>query len=204
MKFAACFFCFFLYVGGVLGQPRLGPFHTLGVKDGLSQSSVAFMLRDSRGFMWLSSVDGLNRFDGRSVRVYRPNVGQPNAIFGGNVQSSFFEDKASGDLWFSTYEGINCYRRVSDDFAHFRLLDSQGKPYTEGYHVVFRGSDGWLWVHVDDKNVPLGGVLYRFEPKTGRQVRIGELGGLRFRGRYNYRRRGSAGVRLASDRKRRI
>ncbi len=175
------FFCFFLWVGGVVvAQPQLDALHSLGVKEGLSQSSVAFMFRDSRGFMWLSSADGLNRFDGRVVKVYRPNAQHSHSMLGSNIQSDFFEESTNGNLWFSTWEGINCYRRASDDFVYYQLKDGSGKLYSEGYHVIFRDSEGWLWVHIDDVSVAAGGVVYRFQPKTGLQVRIGELGGLRF------------------------
>jgi ligand-binding sensor domain-containing protein len=46
-------------------------FHRLSPNEGLSQGTNAFVFQDSRGFVWLSSIDGLNRFDGKSVKTYK-------------------------------------------------------------------------------------------------------------------------------------
>ena len=86
------------------------PFKSLNRQSGLLGDVNAFMFRDSRGFMWLSSVQGLNRFDGRHVKTYTYDTTKPRSIWGNNIQSSFFEDK-KGDIWFSTEEAINVYRR---------------------------------------------------------------------------------------------
>jgi signal transduction histidine kinase/ligand-binding sensor domain-containing protein len=162
-------------------QPELGPFHTLGVKEGLSNSSVAFMYRDSRGFMWLSSIDGLNRFDGREVRKFRSNAAVSGSLVGNNVQSAFLEAAGSGDIWFSTWEAINCYRRATDDFAHFQLKDAGGKPMSAGYHLVHREKNGWLWIQIEDEAIDEGGKLYRFNPATDQQIELGRIGGSRFK-----------------------
>ena len=45
----------------------------LGVEDGLSQGSVYSILKDSRGFMWFSSYEGLNRYDGHHFEVFYPH-----------------------------------------------------------------------------------------------------------------------------------
>lgn len=46
-------------------------FRRLGINDGLSQSSIVDITTDSLGFMWFATQDGLNRFDGKEVTVYR-------------------------------------------------------------------------------------------------------------------------------------
>ncbi|WP_170971054.1 ligand-binding sensor domain-containing protein [Ilyomonas limi] len=46
-------------------------FRKLGINDGLSQSSVIDIATDSLGFVWFATQDGLNRFDGKEVVVYR-------------------------------------------------------------------------------------------------------------------------------------
>ena len=42
----------------------------IGTDKGLSQGSVYTMLKDSRGFMWFGTQDGLNRYDGHHFKVY--------------------------------------------------------------------------------------------------------------------------------------
>src|SRR3954471_8905170 len=46
-------------------------FRKIGIDDGLSQSSIVDIATDSLGFMWFATQDGLNRFDGKEVVIYR-------------------------------------------------------------------------------------------------------------------------------------
>jgi len=75
-------------------------------EDGLSQGSNAFVYHDTKGFVWLSSLDGVNRFDGKTVKVYKPDV--DNGLRGNIITSNFFEDDAT-NLWFTTYEGTTLF-----------------------------------------------------------------------------------------------
>lgn len=129
--------------GAALGQSFSGHVSRLTVEDGLSQGSNYFVYKDSEGFVWLSSLIGLNRFDGRQVKVYRPTDGDDSSLYGLNIQSSFFETKEQ-NLWFSTWEGLNCYVRKTDNFKHFVFKKEDGSPIA-GYHAFYQDSDGNLW-----------------------------------------------------------
>ena len=48
-------------------------FYHFGLEEGLSQESVLSLLKDSNGFLWIGTQDGLNRFDGNSFTVYTNN-----------------------------------------------------------------------------------------------------------------------------------
>ncbi|WP_420149637.1 ligand-binding sensor domain-containing protein [Spirosoma sp.] len=94
----------------------------IGVSDGLTQGSVYYMLKDSRGFLWFGTQDGLNRYDGRHFRTYRPvadehGVLQPGTIRGTNILG-IVEDP-DNNLWIGTEEGLNRYDRIGDRFDYF-------------------------------------------------------------------------------------
>lgn len=61
----------FLYV---LNSGAMGPyFKHLGVSDGLSQVCIPSIYQDELGAIWLGSSEGLNRYNGKDVKIYRPS-----------------------------------------------------------------------------------------------------------------------------------
>jgi ligand-binding sensor domain-containing protein len=49
-------------------------FNKITIKDGLSNSYVNCLLQDQKGFIWIGTDDGLNRFDGYDIKVYRNDL----------------------------------------------------------------------------------------------------------------------------------
>jgi ligand-binding sensor domain-containing protein len=133
-------------------------FHHLTVEKGLSESTNSSVYQDSHGFIWLSSLSGLNRYDGRQVRIYQPESADSTSLFGQNIQSTFFED-SNCDIWFSTYEGINKYIRKTDCFQHFTVFDSISNRPLTGYRVAHLDNKGQLWILIEH-------YVYLFDTKT--------------------------------------
>ena len=50
-------------------------------KNGLSNSAVLSLCQDSKGLIWIGTCDGLNTYDGKSVRLYKP-VNRKNNLSG--------------------------------------------------------------------------------------------------------------------------
>jgi ligand-binding sensor domain-containing protein len=142
-----------------LAQDNNAYFHHLTVENGLSEATNAYVFTDSHGFVWISSLSGLNRFDGRQVRVYQPESADSTSVFGQNIQSPFFED-SNNDIWFSTYEGVNRYVRKTDNFKHYTVIDSKTKQPLTGYFVAHFDAKGQLWLIVNEK------FIYLFDTKT--------------------------------------
>ncbi len=151
MKLKSLIFLVFLAIfarTNAFGQKPTLLFHHLTTDEGLSESTNAYIFRDLAGFVWLSSVDGLNRFDGISVKTYREQPDDPNSIHGNIVVSPFFEDPRQ-NLWFSTERGLNFYHRQQDRFQKINLL---ADPTNFWQHNVFcLDSEGFLWVDAGKK-----------------------------------------------------
>lgn len=112
--------CWLLMVAvPVLADPLLPPvrfrMEHIGVANGLTQGSVYYIHRDSRGFMWFGTQDGLNCYDGHQFRTYRADAHRAGSIRGINI-FGIVEDP-SGDLWIGTEEGLNHYDRLHDRFT---------------------------------------------------------------------------------------
>ena len=73
MKVLHYLFLFFLQTLCVFAfsQKQNIKFEHLGINSGLSQSNVHCILQDSRGFVWFGTPDGLNKYDGYNITVYK-------------------------------------------------------------------------------------------------------------------------------------
>ena len=111
-------------------------FQNLTEKQGLSSAANSFVYKDKFGYVWISSVSGLNVWDGYEMKNYNPDENDPNAILGENIQSQFFEDTITNDIWFATYDGINKYIRSNDCFEHLRLRNGNA-IISQGYSLSY-------------------------------------------------------------------
>ncbi len=119
-------------------------FQHLNIENGLSETTNYAVFQDSRKLVWISSINGLNRFDGQKVIVYQPILGDSCSIMGNNIQSGFEEDR-HGDIWFSTYEAVNRYNRKTGCFQHYFLSDSANQPIS-GYYFIGLDSFDCAWL----------------------------------------------------------
>jgi len=55
-------------------------FEHITTKDGLSSNRVNAILKDSKGFMWFGTQDGLNRYDGYNFKIFRNNSKDPKTL----------------------------------------------------------------------------------------------------------------------------
>ena len=61
------------------GQQKTIKFDTYSLEDGLSQSSVTGIVQDRYGFIWISTQDGINRYDGYSFKTFKNKPGNLNS-----------------------------------------------------------------------------------------------------------------------------
>ena len=129
------------------GQEKILSFHQLTTDMGLTETTNEFLYTDSQNFTWISSLDGLNKFDGKEVLAFKPDARDSSAITGGDLQSPFFES-GKGDIWFTTAEAINCLNRRSGTFI--KVNPRGQKEYTTIQHYAFHlEKRRFLWVASD-------------------------------------------------------
>lgn len=159
--FRICCLLIFCFMGhpALWAQVNDLTWHSLSTKHGLSEATNAFVFKDSRGFVWISSVSGLNRFDGMGVRVYLPDKSDPASLVNENIQSSFFED-GQHNIWFTTYSGLQKYNFNSDCFDHYQVPERTVTEHV-GYYAFFLDPEMYLWLLVEYQS------LYTFHIPTG-------------------------------------
>ena len=109
----------FLYQFRHFSQGQKLKFDHLDINSGFSQNNVICVLQDSRGFMWLGTRDGLNKYDGYKFTLYRNDISNTKTI-SGNFITSIIED-SRGIIWVGTNGGgLNRYDREKDQFQQLR------------------------------------------------------------------------------------
>ena len=93
--------------------------HELTVEDGLAQSNVNVILKDSDGLIWLGTDDGLNLFDSHNLKTYRHDSNDPYSLSENEVVS-LLED-SQGRLWVGTAHGggLNLFNRKGGKFLRY-------------------------------------------------------------------------------------
>jgi ligand-binding sensor domain-containing protein/two-component sensor histidine kinase len=90
-------------------------FESITVNDGLSQGMVQCISQDKDGYMWFSSKDGLNRYDGYRITVFRNNPQDPYSLPDNYVRHMQEDDK--GNFWIgTTTKGICLYDKLTERF----------------------------------------------------------------------------------------
>ncbi len=85
----------------------------LNIDNGLSHNGVSCMYKDSRGYIWIGTYDGLNRYNGHSIKSYKNRVGEH--LFQNNRIRTITEDNR-GRLWLGTDMGVTIFDYSSEQF----------------------------------------------------------------------------------------
>lgn len=113
---------------------------------GLPQNTVTGVAQTPDGYLWVSTLDGLARFDGASFTVFK--AGNTPALGSGRIR--FLLGGRHGDLWISTQEG-GLIRLRNGQFTPLALPGPTGlrSPVIQ----VVEENSGELWISTEDGKV---------------------------------------------------
>ncbi len=127
-------------------QPSAEPFFiNYTLQDGLSSNLVSLVFKDSKGFIWIGTQNGLNRYDAYDFKLYLHDPSDTNSISNNDIKD-IAEDEHQ-NLWVATYFGLNYYNRKKDKFKHY--FHKKNDPYTlpSNYlKCVFIDEDNEVWI----------------------------------------------------------
>ncbi len=120
-------------------------FSSYTVDNGLPQSSIWSIIQDRNGFLWVSTSDGLCRFDGYEFTVFRTVAGDSSGI-AAKSNANLFEDK-EGSIWIGHDMGISKYDIVTNKFISVYLYKMlpQGGAFNR---ILGQDSKGYIWAGV--------------------------------------------------------
>ncbi|WP_158799521.1 hybrid sensor histidine kinase/response regulator [Pedobacter sp. L105] len=130
-------------------------FSHLGNNRGLSERNVNSVFQDSRGFIWIATRDGLNRYDGYQMKVFRNNPDDPFTI-ADNYVTHMVEDK-KGNIWIATIGGgVNRFDPKTNKFYHYPHQDGNQKSIASNFiNRLVVDDSGSIWVATQNDGLDL-------------------------------------------------
>lgn len=139
-------------------------FSRLSLEQGLSQSSIYGLVQDDRGFIWIGTEDGLNRYDGNQFKIFKPVRNDQNSLSDGFVQV-MLKDR-DGTIWIGTNSGgLEHFDPLTEHFTHFpHKPDDANSISSDDVLALFQDQKGAIWIGTH------GGGLNKLEFLDGGRI----------------------------------
>jgi len=159
----------------LLSPPRIEaerlPIKAYTIADGLAHDRVRNIIRDSRGFLWICTAEGLSRFDGYRFVNYGLEHGLPSATVNDVLETR------RGQYWVTTTNGVARFNPAASSGGagnesirivvapRFTAYPVGDNVQTSNVHVLYEDRTGQLWAGTH-------GGLFRWEENQGRFNRL--------------------------------
>ncbi|MBN1550098.1 hypothetical protein JW979_01465, partial [bacterium] len=143
--------CALLFNSSIYSQTANLTFERITTKDGLSHSTVSYIIQDKKGFMWFATFDGINRYDGYSFKIYR-HIENDSSSLSDNGSFFLYEDN-DGYIWVinNANAGLDKFDPETETFAHFRHNPEDSTSISS--NVIFsinQDRSGNIWICTDN------------------------------------------------------
>ena len=120
-------------------------FQKINVKDGLSNRNITTIYQDSRGYIWIGTANGLNRYNGHEINIYSNEIGNEKSL-SSNYISSIIEDDY-GNMWIGTTGGLNILDVEKNEITRIsnKISDNEGTIHFN-ITALYKDSKGRVWV----------------------------------------------------------
>ena len=127
-------------------------FERLTENEGLSQSTVYTIVQDSKGFIWIGTQQGLNKYDGYKFTVYKNELSDPKSIFNNYVY--FIYEDSRNNLWIGTLNGgLSKYNYNDGNFENFHFPSAKEKINSNIIYCICEDSEGNLIIGTEGAGI---------------------------------------------------
>ncbi|MEM0911100.1 MAG: two-component regulator propeller domain-containing protein, partial [Pseudomonadota bacterium] len=123
-------------------------FESFGVDSGLSQQVVQTVFQDSKGFLWVGTQEGLNRYDGFKFRQYLHERGNKDSLSDAWIRS--ISEDIYGNLWVGTTAGLNILNNETNKFLRISENEQNSHQFVgKTVFEIWRDKSNNMWVLSD-------------------------------------------------------
>ena len=134
------------YVGSSSAQEYA--FRNYSIGQGLSESVVNTIIQDEKGYIWMGTGFGLNRFDGHNFTIYL----QENGLKSTQINTLY--QSADNKIWIGTSQGLHWYSPVKDSIYHVSEVPDNS------IISLFEDSQNRLWLGTEEQGIYLYSIKY--------------------------------------------
>ena len=125
-------------------------FTQIGSDQGLSASYVKAIAQDANGFIWFGTKNGLDRFDGVSIRDFNcrdAEAGRGN----NNIGAVYVAD--DGDIWVGTDRGVYIFDPHTETFKVLDIVSPNGVMVEDWVQTITGDKEGNKWILAPNQGV---------------------------------------------------
>ena len=172
--------CLFTYK--IQAQLDTIQFERIGIKDGLSEVVVQSVLQDNKGFMWFGTQDGLNMYDGKNFKIFRPDFEDPDNTISTTAIFRLYQS-ADNNLWICSGAGLNMYNKKTEKFHTFVHNENDTNSIRDNLPFrITEDSQNNMWIftrfgidklkkHTDNYD-SVSFIHYNYKTETGDSINL--------------------------------
>lgn len=125
-------------------------FESISIDEGLSNEDVTIIFQDSKGYMWIGTKDGLNRYDGEKIKIYNCNFEDENSLSSTYIND--IEEDDYGNIWIGTDHGLDFLNTDTDTIIKMRDIQNNAELGELNITSLLKSSyeEGIMWVGTED------------------------------------------------------
>lgn len=131
-------------------QIRFEPAETA---SGVISSDVSHIFQDRLGFLWIATKEGLAKYDGYQMRVFKHEPFDNQAPSSNDIRK-IIEDQ-QGNIWVIAGDALNRYNRKTDRFVRYAVDAKQTDGLGSRPLDIYCDSRGLIWIGTVDKGLYL-------------------------------------------------
>ncbi|MFO7655639.1 MAG: two-component regulator propeller domain-containing protein [Bacteroidales bacterium] len=147
-------------------------FTYLNMEDGLSNSKVNTIVRDQVGFMWFGTNEGINRYDGYNLWVYKHDPADSASLCDNLIRCLLADNRKR--VWIATENGLDVWDHVTETFHHVRTSNNsrlEGATWKlmvfDNNHIMLAASSGLYLVNTESLVAKKVNKRFNIPERTG-------------------------------------